>query len=271
MTGARIVSVVTRRPDLRFPLPPDFSRRLTGADVTALGRRGKYLTADLSTGETLVMHLGMSGRFTVTGEAAGHRPGDYRYAGSADPAHDHVVFSLDGRAGKTEIVYNDPRRFGFMDLADTAGLGSSVHFDAMGPEPLGEAFSALVLRAALKGRTAPLKNALLDQSVVAGLGNIYVCEALWRARLSPRRRAGRLSAASADRLRTAIQEVLREAIEAGGSSLRDFASSDGALGDFQRRFSVYGREGEPCPACGAPVRRFVQGGRSSFACLNCQK
>ena len=158
-----------------------------------------------------------------------------------------------------------------MDLAKTADLGRCVHFDGMGPEPLEASFSAATLRAALTGRKAPLKNALLDQSVVAGLGNIYVCEALWRARLSPRRQAGRLSAASAARLHAAIQAVLREALEAGGSSLRDFAASDGALGYFQHRFSVYDREGEPCPSCGSPVRRFVQGGRSSFACGKCQK
>lgn len=271
MSGARIVSAVARRPDLRFPLPPDFARRLAGAEIYALGRRGKYMTAALSTGETLIMHLGMSGRFTVKGGMAARRPGGFHFAGSTDPAHDHVILSVTGPSGGADIVYNDPRRFGFMDLASTAGLDRCVHFAGMGPEPLGGAFSAEALTSALKGKKSPLKQALLDQSVVAGLGNIYVCEALWRARLSPRRQAGRISAAAAGRLHGAILAVLREAIDAGGSSLRDFAASDGALGYFQHRFSVYGREGEPCPACGAPVRRFVQGGRSSFACGKCQK
>lgn len=271
LAGARIRSAVARRPDLRFPLPEGFVQRLEGAKVGALGRRGKYLTAPLSTGETLIMHLGMSGRFTVSGGAAARRPGAFHFAGSTDPAHDHVVLSVMGPGGRADIVYNDPRRFGFMDLAPTGGLDRCVHFDGMGPEPLAEAFSAAALRAALSGRRAPLKAALLDQSVVAGLGNIYVCEALWRARLSPRRPAGRLSAASAARLHAAIQTVLREAIEAGGSSLRDFAASDGALGYFQHRFSVYDREGQPCPRCGMPVRRYAQAGRSSFACAKCQK
>ncbi len=217
------------------------------------------------------MHLGMSGRFTVTGDGAARRPGEFHFAGGTDPAHDHVSFTVAGPGGEARIDYNDPRRFGFMDLAPTDSLGLSAHFSAMGPEPLGQEFTPATLRAALAGRRAPLKNALLDQSVVAGLGNIYVCEALWRARISPRRPAGRLSAASAARLHAAIQDVLIEAIEAGGSSLRDFAGSDGSLGYFQHRFSVYDREGEPCPGCGSPVRRFVQGGRSSYACRNCQK
>ncbi len=271
LRGARILSVTTRRPDLRFPLPLDFCGRLTGAAVQGLGRRGKYLTADLSTGETLIMHLGMSGRFTVTEIGAESCPGAFHYAGSTDPAHDHVIIAVEGPAGPAAIVYNDPRRFGFMDLSATASLDRSIHFDGMGPEPLDAGFTPALLKAALARRKAPLKSALLDQAVVAGLGNIYVCEALWRARLAPRRKAGRLSAEAAARLHAAIQAVLLEAIEAGGSSLRDFAASDGALGYFQHRFAVYGREGEPCPSCGAPVRRFAQGGRSTFACGKCQK
>ncbi len=271
LAGARVLKVDLRRPDLRFPLPPAFARRLTGAAVDALGRRGKYLLARLSTGETLIMHLGMSGRFTVTGGAARSRPGDFHFAGSTDPAHDHVAIDVTGPEGPARITYNDPRRFGFMDIEDTLALDRSRHFAGMGPEPLDVGFTPEALRASLAGRSAPLKSALLDQAVVAGLGNIYVCEALWRAGLSPRRRAGRLSSASAERLHAAIRSVLEEAIEAGGSSLRDFASADGALGYFQHRFSVYDREGEPCLRCGAPVRRFVQGGRSSFACAKCQK
>lgn len=271
MARATITSVIARRPDLRFPLPDGFARRLSGATVSALGRRGKYLTAALSTGETLIMHLGMSGRFTVRGAASERRPGAFHYAGPVNAAHDHVTFEVKGPAGAARIDYNDPRRFGFMDLAPTDALDRSKHFDGMGPEPLSDGFTAAVFRAALKRRSAPLKAALLDQSVVAGLGNIYVCEALWRARLSPRRSAGRISSIAAARLHLAVRDVLGEAIEAGGSSLRDFAASDGALGYFQHRFSVYGRAGAPCPRCGAPVRRFAQAGRSTFACGKCQK
>ncbi len=270
-SGARIDSVDARRPDLRFPLPANFAERLVGARIGALGRRGKYLTADLSTGETLIMHLGMSGRFTVSGGGKARQPGDFHFAGSTDPAHDHVTMEVTGARGSGLVVYNDPRRFGFMDLVVTSSLDRCAHFKGMGPEPLGDSFSPGALRAALGGRRTPLKSALLDQSVVAGLGNIYVCEALWRAGLSPRRQAGRISAASAARLHAAIRDVLDEAIEAGGSSLRDFAGSDGALGYFQHRFSVYDREGAPCPRCSAPVRRFVQSGRSTFACGKCQK
>lgn len=271
LAGAVITAVTARRPDLRIALPSDFARRLSGARVLALGRRGKYLTADLSTGETLILHLGMSGRFTIARDQSVQRPGQFHQAGSTNPRHDHVVLAVAGPAGCGAIVYNDPRRFGFMDLVSTAARDDCRHFRDMGPEPLGPDFSAPALQAALAGRRAPLKSALLDQSVVAGLGNIYVCEALWRARLSPRRPAGRLSAAAAGRLHGAIRAVLQEAIDAGGSSLRDFAASDGAPGYFQHRFAVYDRAGAPCPACGAPVRRFVQSGRSTFACGKCQK
>jgi formamidopyrimidine-DNA glycosylase len=271
LASAQIIAVDTRRPDLRFPLPQHFAKRLTGARIRGLGRRGKYLTADLSTGETLVMHLGMSGRFTISGGDKASRPGEFHFAGSTDPAHDHIVLDVAGGEGPARIVYNDPRRFGFMDLADTAALDRSRHFAGMGPEPLSEGFTPALLKSALAGRKAPLKAALLDQSVVAGLGNIYVCEALWRAELSPRRPAGRLSILSAARLHAAIRTVLLEAIDAGGSSLRDFASAEGALGYFQHRFSVYGREGAPCARCSAPVRRFVQSGRSTFSCAKCQK
>lgn len=273
LAGSTITFVVARRPDLRFPLPGNFVRRLTGAGVNSLGRRGKYMMAGLSTGETLILHLGMSGRFTVVepGAAMSNRPGDFHFAGSTNAAHDHVSITVEGPAGKARIDYNDPRRFGFMDLVATEALERSAHFAAMGPEPLGPQFTPATLQAALRGKKAPLKAALLDQSVVAGLGNIYVCEALWRARLSPRRAAGRVSQAAVVRLHGAIRTVLEEAIEAGGSSLRDFAASNGAPGYFQHRFSVYGREGQPCPACGAGIRRLVQSGRSSFACHKCQK
>ncbi|MFN0024619.1 MAG: bifunctional DNA-formamidopyrimidine glycosylase/DNA-(apurinic or apyrimidinic site) lyase [Parvularculaceae bacterium] len=271
MVGARLIQVEARRPDLRFPFPANFVDRLTGAHIAALDRRGKYLTAALSTGETLIMHLGMSGRFSVTDETSDARPGSFYFAPVTNPCHDHVRFVVQGERGHSQIVFNDPRRFGFMDIEPTSTLGSSAHFAGMGPEPLAAEFTADALRLRLDGRSAPLKSVLMDQSAVAGLGNIYVCEALWRARLSPRRRAGSVSAASSCRLHRAIREVLLEAIDAGGSTLRDFARSDGSKGYFQHHFSVYGREGEPCPACSAPVRRFVQGGRSTFACLKCQR
>jgi len=274
MEGARFARVALARADLRFPFPDNFAARLEGARVEALGRRGKYLVAPLSTGESLIMHLGMSGRFTVKG--AGERPlaaDAFFHATGGGAAHDHVAFHMagDGRRAGARIVYNDPRRFGFMDLAPTAALDASPHFRGMGPEPLSDGFDNAALFAAMKARTAPLKAALLDQRAVAGLGNIYVCEALFRAGLSPRRKASSLGAARAARLRSAIVDVLGEAIAAGGSTLRDFAASDGALGYFQHRFKVYDREGEPCPACASPIRRVVQAGRSTFFCGRCQR
>lgn len=273
MEGAIFERVELRRPDLRFPLPADFARRLAGARVERLARRGKYLTAALSSGETLIMHLGMTGRFTVERTGAGMggvaRPG----GGAADPRHDHVVFLMNGLdAGHgARITFNDPRRFGFMDLASTAVLEASPHFAGMGPEPLDPAFTAAVFAARLRGRAAPVKTALLDQRLVAGIGNIYACEALFRAGISPRRKAQSLSAARAEKLHGALRAVLLDAIEAGGSSLRDFADASGARGYFQHRFSVYGREGEDCPACAGPVRRIVQSGRSTFYCPACQR
>lgn len=268
MEGARFRRVEMRRPDLRFPLPQDFVERLTGARVERLERRGKYLVATLSTGEALVMHLGMSGRFTIRGERSA---GDFYHAEDADPRHDHILFEMQRGRGSTGIVFNDPRRFGFMDLEPADKLAHSRHFAGMGPEPLEEAFTAEAFNRALRGRSAPVKAALLDQGVVAGIGNIYASEALFRAGISPRRLARSVAGAKGARLHAAVVEVLREAIEAGGSSLRDFAASDGALGYFQHRFKVYDREGKPCPACGGPVRRLVQSGRSTFYCGHCQR
>jgi formamidopyrimidine-DNA glycosylase len=271
MAGARFRSVTTRRPDLRFPLPPQFVERLHGAMVERLDRRGKYLTAPLSTGETLIMHLGMTGRFSIRQDGDANRPGDFHRAQEVDPAHSHVEFVMDGDGRAASIEYNDPRRFGFMDLAETARLEESKHFSGMGPEPMSDAFTPATLFNALRRRSAPLKAALLDQSVVAGLGNIYVCEALFSAGLSPRRKASTLSAPRAERLHAAIRRILAEAIDAGGSTLRDFAASDGSLGYFQHRFNVYDREGDICVSCGVPVRRIVQSGRSTFYCRKCQK
>lgn len=276
MVGASFVEVETRRRDLRFPFPKDFAGRLGGARVEALDRRGKYMIAALSTGESLIMHLGMSGRFAIEAGDGGAsaRPGDFAHAQACDPKHDHAVFRMsetDAAPAGAMIAYNDPRRFGFMDLVDTGELERCRHFKGMGPEPLGNAFSAEGLNAALAGRQTPIKAALLDQRVVAGLGNIYVCEALYRVGVSPRRKAASVAGRRGQRLAAAIVAVLRDAIVAGGSSLRDFAGADGALGYFQHAFDVYDREGEPCRTCETPVKRLVQGGRSTFFCPSCQR
>lgn len=275
MEGARFLRVEARRPDLRFPLPADFAARLQGQTVTGLGRRAKYLLADLSSGEVLLMHLGMSGSFRVAKDGAAATPGDFHYPRSEARAHDHVVFHMSSGA---TVTFNDPRRFGFMDIAARADLAEHPLMRSLGPEPLGNAFDARLLAAACAGRTTSLKAALSDQRIVAGLGNIYVCEALHRAHLSPRRKASTLAARSgapsprAERLVEAIRAVLHEAIAAGGSSLRDHRRTDGELGDFQHDFRVYDRAGAPCPTrgCGGAIRRIVQGGRSSFFCPRCQ-
>jgi formamidopyrimidine-DNA glycosylase len=266
LAGARLVRVDQRRPDLRFPFPNDFAARLKGARVMALNRRAKYLLAPLDTGETLVAHLGMTGRFTVEGRT----PGDFHYAAGADPKHTHLVLVTDGGIA---ISYNDARRFGYMALIPTASLDQSPYFKGLGPEPLGPEFGAQVLVHAFAGRRQSVKVTLLDQRIVAGLGNIYVCEALYRARINPERQAGDLSPAEIKRLAKAIISVLAAAIDAGGSTLRDYRSAEGALGYFQHAFQVYGREDEPCltPRCNGQVTRLVQGGRSSFFCRVCQR
>lgn len=277
---ARIVLVEQRRPDLRFPFPERFADRLTGRRVTGLGRRSKYLMADLDDESVLVMHLGMSGSFRVEA-GAGETPGAFHHPRSKDPRHDHVVFHLEGAAGPgpVRIVYNDPRRFGFMTLVERAELASHPLFEKLGIEPTGNELDAALLARLFRNRKAPLKAALLDQRLIAGLGNIYVCEALHRAGLSPKRAAGTIvtkagnATAGAERLAQAIREVIAEAIAAGGSSLRDHRQADGTLGYFQHSFLVYDREGVPCPreGCGGTVAREVQGGRSSFFCRHCQK
>ena len=265
MEGRTFARVTLNRPDLRFPFPDRFAERLEGARLDRLSRRAKFLVLELSTGETMFAHLGMTGRFTI--QDGSRDPSDtasYVHENPLDPRHDHAVFEMDDG---TRVTFNDPRRFGFMELH---APGETTRLDHIGPEPLGNGFSGPVLREATRGRKTKIKSALLDQRVVAGLGNIYVCEALWRAGVSPRRGSHRLKVAETDALAGHIKDVLREAIAAGGSSLRDFANTDGDLGYFQHNFSVYGREGEPCPACAAPVRRIVQGGRSSFFCSTCQ-
>jgi formamidopyrimidine-DNA glycosylase len=265
LEGRVIARVEARRPDLRFPLPERFAERLEGARVERLGRRAKYLVADLDTGQSLLAHLGMSGRFTIAGGGAGD---PFYFAAGAKPAHTHVTIETDHGV---RIEYNDPRRFGYMALAETASLQSHGFLSGLGPEPLGPEFTGAALAKACAGRRAPIKAALLDQRIVAGLGNIYVCEALFRSGIAPTAAAGDLSAPRLRRLVANVKAVLSEAIEAGGSSLRDYAQADGALGYFQHRFKVYDREGEPCPACAHPVQRLVQSGRSTFFCARCQR
>ena len=270
LEGARLSRVEQRRPDLRFAFPDGFVQRLTGATITALERRAKYLLARLDRGDTLVMHLGMTGRFEIDEPGgARQRPGDFVHAPASDPKHAHVLFMTE--AGAT-VTYSDPRRFGFMGLVETARLDQHPWFSAMGPEPLGPDFDAGVLVTAFKGRKQTAKTLLLDQRVVAGLGNIYVCEALHRSGISPIKPAALISKAKIKILTAAIKDVLAEAIEAGGSTLRDYAGADGALGYFQHTFRAYGREGEPCvtPSCGGIIERTVQAGRSTFFCPVCQ-
>lgn len=261
MEGAVFETVTLNRPDLRFPFVPDFVSRVQGQRLVRLSRRAKFLQAELSSGERLFMHLGMSGRFIID-----HSPtAEFVHEHKADPKHHHVVFGMDNGA---TITFNDPRRFGFMELA---AKDSAYRLDHIGPEPLSNAFNGPVLREALRGKKSKIKAALLDQRVVAGLGNIYVCEALFRTGVSPRRAAGQLKLAETDALARNIKTVLSDAIEAGGSSLRDFSNTDGKLGYFQHSFDVYGREGQPCPNCDAPIQRIVQSGRSSFFCRICQR
>ena len=270
MTGRTILRAAVNRPDLRWPLPDRMAERLTGRRVLALRRRSKYILADLSSGETLIIHLGMSGRILVAKGAATAKPGRFHHALPAPEKHDHVVLEMEGGA---RITFNDARRFGAMDLWPTADLDHHRLLAGIGPEPLGNGFDETYLVARLAGRNTPVKAALLDQRVVAGLGNIYVCEVLHRTGISPLRKAGRISAARAASLVPAIRTVLSEAIAAGGSSLRDYVRADGELGYFQHAFRVYGREGAPCltPGCGGTIRRVVQSGRSSFYCPHCQR
>jgi formamidopyrimidine-DNA glycosylase len=276
MEGARFVRVEARRPDLRRPLPREFVKRLEGRSVTGLGRRAKYLLADLSSGDVLLMHLGMSGSFRVTEETGDKTPGDFHHPRSDDRTHDHIVFHMSSGA---RISFNDPRRFGLMLLVPRADLADHPLMKEIGPEPLGNAFDAALLAQACRGKKTSLKAALLDQKVVAGLGNIYVCEALHRALLSPKRIASTIATRAgapnerAERLVDAIKAVLGDAIKAGGSSLRDHRRTDGELGYFQHHFRVYDREGAKCvtPGCKGAVKRIVQGGRSTFFCPVCQK
>lgn len=263
LEGRVLVRVEQRRPDLRVPFPAGFARRLEGRRIEAVRRRAKYILMDLDDGEVLVVHLGMSGRMCLVSDPA-PVPGP----------HDHVLFHTDDG---TTVVFNDARRFGLMALVRRDDLAQHPLFRDLGPEPLGNAFNGPALSAALAGRRTPIKVALLDQRVVAGIGNIYACEALFRAGISPRRQAASVAGRRAERLAAAIREVLRDAIDAGGSSLRDYVQASGELGYFQHSFAVYGREGEACPGCdcgpppGSGIRRIVQAGRSTFYCPRKQR
>jgi formamidopyrimidine-DNA glycosylase len=269
LEGHRLTRVEARRPDLRFPLPENFVQQLTGATITRLERRAKYLLARLDREDTLVMHLGMSGRFEIARPEGVERPGEFHYAPDPDPKHAHIVFETEAGA---RVTYYDPRRFGYMSLVNTATMHLHPWFAGLGPEPLSEAFDDAHLKAAFKDRKQGAKTLLLDQRIVAGLGNIYVCEALNRARISPFKAAGGISKPRLEKLVTEIRAVLTEAIAAGGSTLRDFAQTDGALGYFQHRFRTYDREGEPClnTGCGGVIARKLQAGRSTFYCPVCQ-
>lgn len=264
MEGKRILRVETRRKDLRFPFPANFNQRIEGAKLSRMGRRAKYLVAELSNGEALIMHLGMSGRFTVHGKT----PGKFHHAAGEFEKHDHVVFEMQGGG---RVVFNDARRFGFMDLWPTESLETYAPFAGMGPEPISNAFSGAYLQEAFAGKKTPVKSALLDQNVVAGLGNIYVCEALYRSGISPKKLAGSIRRDRLELLAVEVRKVIEEAILAGGSTISDYKSTGGELGYFQHRFQIYDREGDPCLACERPVKRIVQSGRSTFYCAACQK
>ena len=278
LEGARLVKVEARRPDLRFPFPERFSERLTGRTITALGRRAKYLTMHVQDGPVLICHLGMSGSFRIETEDDDETPGVFHHERSKSTAHDHVVFDVVAANGaRSRVVFNDPRRFGFMLFAEGSPETHPM-LAGLGVEPTGNALDGVLLASLLKGRRSPLKAALLDQKLIAGLGNIYVSEALWRAGLSPLREAGTIAKPGkkareqSERLAEAIRSVISDAIAAGGSSLRDYVHTDGSLGYFQHSFAVYDREGEPCPkpGCGGHIERIVQSGRSTFYCRTCQ-
>ncbi len=266
MEGAVIARADINRPDLRWPFPENMAARLTGATVSTLRRRSKYILADLSTGETLLIHLGMSGRMLVSGDPLGQ----FAHNHPAPEKHDHVVLHMNNGA---RVTFNDPRRFGAMDLLDTATASDHPLLAKIGPEPLGNGFNEDYFVDQLKNKKSPIKSVLLDQRIVAGLGNIYVCEALYRAKISPERRAGEISEPRIRSLVPIIREVLSDAIKAGGSSLKDFRQADGELGYFQHSFDVYGRESDPCrtPECRSVITRITQSGRSSFFCPQCQR
>ena len=279
LEGQRLAKVITRRADLRVPFSPGFAERLTGRRVLSLKRRAKYILAETDGPDTLVIHLGMSGRLTIFGPDGSKAPGNFVIKSSATKGavdthiygpHDHVVLETDNGA---RIVYTDHRRFGVMILVEASKLYEHKLFKNLGPEPLEKSFTSARLSEALRNKRTPIKAALLDQRVVAGLGNIYVCEALFRAKISPKRMASSVAGARAKRLVPAIKDILRKAIAAGGSSLRDYAHTNGELGYFQHSFSVYDRQDKACPrkTCGGKIKRLVQAGRSTWYCSTCQR
>lgn len=266
MEGRTILVADIRRPDLRWPFPIEMKQRLTGKRVNQLRRRSKYILADLDSGETLIIHLGMSGRMLISGGFIDDGPTDF----PAPEKHDHVVFDMEGGA---RITFNDARRFGAMDLAATDTLESHALLAKLGPEPLGNEFNESYLENRLRKKKSPIKSALLDQGIIAGLGNIYVCEVLFRTQIAPKTRSDILTLPDVNKLVPAVRDVLNEAINAGGSTLKDHRQADGELGYFQHNFKVYGREGEPCQrtGCGGTIARIVQSGRSTFYCNQCQR
>jgi formamidopyrimidine-DNA glycosylase len=266
MQDQKIIRAEVNRPDLRWPFPPDMAQRLTGARVLRVLRRSKYILLDLDTQETLIVHLGMSGRMLVSGQ----KVGEFYQEHPASEKHDHVVFHMEN---DTRVTFNDARRFGAMDLASTAEVKTHKMLCSLGPEPLSNYLDDTYLAAALGGRNAPIKTALLDQRLIAGLGNIYVCEVLFRAKISPMCKAKDLSKKQVGTLVPIIRTVLEEAIEAGGSSLKDYRQTGGELGYFQHSFHVYDRELQPCKhaGCGGTIARVSQSGRSSFYCPTCQR
>jgi len=278
MEGTLLTALELRRADLRFPFPDDFATLVGGQKIVSLSRRAKYLLIDLDNGLTLIAHLGMSGSFRVEMGGVAEIPGEFHHPRSKDEKHDHVVFHLLGENGMLRVIYNDPRRFGFMHLVPRAELDLYPAFAGLGPEPTGNTLSADYLATRFHNKSQPLKSALLDQKVIAGLGNIYVCEALWRAHLSPLKAAATLVTKTGKPTKSllllveSIRDVIADAIAAGGSSLRDHIQTDGSLGYFQHSFSVYDREGAPCrtPGCGGTVGRVTQAGRSTFYCATCQ-
>ncbi len=279
MEGGIIEKAVINRPNLRFLFPDKFISRLEGQKILSVGRRAKYLVLDLESGEVLVMHLGMSGSFRIEMAEGVSAPGVFHHPRSDAQKHDHVIIRVNGAHGRADIIYNDPRRFGYMDLVARSEMETHKHFASIGIEPTGNALDGALISKLFAGKTSPLKAALLDQRLIAGLGNIYVCEALWQSRLSPERKATtitRKDGKATDRtelLAQAIREIIARAIEAGGSSLRDHKQTDGTMGYFQHTFNVYDQEGKPCKreGCNSIIKRIVQSGRSTFFCPTCQR
>ncbi|MES2906907.1 MAG: bifunctional DNA-formamidopyrimidine glycosylase/DNA-(apurinic or apyrimidinic site) lyase [Pseudomonadota bacterium] len=266
LEGATIANVTLKRSDLRFPFPDRFARRLKGAAILRADRRAKYLLFHLSNNEVLIIHLGMSGRLRIERSKLTQSPGDFYDSTPASTKHDHVVIDLQAQG---RLIYNDARRFGFMELI--AANDIEKRFEDLGLEPLSAALNGKSLKKLFENKKVAIKLALLDQSLIAGIGNIYACEALFDAKVSPKKAAGKISLKESEWLSAAVKKVLKKAIKYGGSTLRDFHDADGKSGEFQNRFNVYDRKGQPCPQCKTPIERMTQGGRSTFYCPRCQR